>query len=186
MLLEFSIENFSSYKTIQTFSLQATAHKEKEFSLTNRVFWARKNFGLIKTKAIFGGNASGKSNLIAAMSAFWKIINLNLQADNTLNRHIIPFRLDKECVNKPSYFQIIVLIDNIQYRYGFEADKNSIHSEWLYVKKKSEVPYFIREGQNIVSFNQLRFSEIKEVIGCLLYTSPSPRDATLSRMPSSA
>ena len=24
------------------------------------------------------------------------------------------------------------------------------------------------------------------VIGCLLYTSPSPRDATLSRMPSSA
>ena len=25
-----------------------------------------------------------------------------------------------------------------------------------------------------------------EVAGCLLYTSPSPRDATLSRMPSSA
>ena len=33
-------------------------------------------------------------------------------------------------------------------------------------------------------------SEIKEIISdskiCLLYTSPSPRDATLSRMPSSA
>ena len=26
----------------------------------------------------------------------------------------------------------------------------------------------------------------REVIDCLLYTSPSPRDATLSRMPSSA
>ena len=25
-----------------------------------------------------------------------------------------------------------------------------------------------------------------QVVGCLLYTSPSPRDATLSRMPSSA
>ena len=25
-----------------------------------------------------------------------------------------------------------------------------------------------------------------DIIGCLLYTSPSPRDATLSRMPSSA
>ena len=28
--------------------------------------------------------------------------------------------------------------------------------------------------------------EIKAVYPCLLYTSPSPRDATLSRMPSSA
>ena len=29
-------------------------------------------------------------------------------------------------------------------------------------------------------------SLIAEVLDCLLYTSPSPRDATLSRMPSSA
>ena len=28
--------------------------------------------------------------------------------------------------------------------------------------------------------------EIDRLVGCLLYTSPSPRDATLSRMPSSA
>ena len=27
---------------------------------------------------------------------------------------------------------------------------------------------------------------ISQSLGCLLYTSPSPRDATLSRMPSSA
>ena len=27
---------------------------------------------------------------------------------------------------------------------------------------------------------------LRSVLGCLLYTSPSPRDATLSRMPSSA
>ena len=30
------------------------------------------------------------------------------------------------------------------------------------------------------------FQGIQEYFGCLLYTSPSPRDATLSRMPSSA
>ena len=32
----------------------------------------------------------------------------------------------------------------------------------------------------------LPYSEFKQVVDCLLYTSPSPRDATLSRMPSSA
>ena len=30
------------------------------------------------------------------------------------------------------------------------------------------------------------FSKDDETVSCLLYTSPSPRDATLSRMPSSA
>ena len=33
---------------------------------------------------------------------------------------------------------------------------------------------------------QLKYSNGEPVINCLLYTSPSPRDATLSRMPSSA
>ena len=33
--------------------------------------------------------------------------------------------------------------------------------------------------------SEREFAEVK-VLGCLLYTSPSPRDATLSRMPSSA
>ena len=34
----------------------------------------------------------------------------------------------------------------------------------------------------LVTYSQIN----AEVIACLLYTSPSPRDATLSRMPSSA
>ena len=36
-----------------------------------------------------------------------------------------------------------------------------------------------------VSASSFFIHELK-IIGCLLYTSPSPRDATLSRMPSSA
>ena len=54
---------------------------------------------------------------------------------------------------------------------------------------------FLFEGQNKkrVSyetlkrlFENLKKSEWSPVFDCLLYTSPSPRDATLSRMPSSA
>ena len=36
------------------------------------------------------------------------------------------------------------------------------------------------------SFKELDFQTIDKLCNCLLYTSPSPRDATLSRMPSSA
>ena len=35
-------------------------------------------------------------------------------------------------------------------------------------------------------FDQLEFNKEEHPVGCLLYTSPSPRDGLLSRMPSSA
>ena len=54
----------------------------------------------------------------------------------------------------------------------------------------------INNSREIVSISLLSFVGVSAVIsyktlieqinGCLLYTSPSPRDATLSRMPSSA
>ena len=48
---------------------------------------------------------------------------------------------------------------------------------------------FIVTGSDLSSspnVDRLRNLGIEISIGCLLYTSPSPRDATLSRMPSSA
>ena len=46
-------------------------------------------------------------------------------------------------------------------------------------------PFFIPEFSDEIHYEVeiiLKFNKV----GCLLYTSPSPRDATLSRMPSSA
>ena len=53
--------------------------------------------------------------------------------------------------------------------YGLLADRYLIHDEF------DEANHWVDKGLNLV-----------ETYGCLLYTSPSPRDATLSRMPSSA
>ena len=36
------------------------------------------------------------------------------------------------------------------------------------------------------TINRIQLDSLHQLYGCLLYTSPSPRDATLSRMPSSA
>ena len=61
------------------------------------------------------------------------------------------------------------------------------------VGKTTFVKYFINEYQKINNLTQTEitsptFSLLNEyqVKGCLLYTSPSPRDAHESRMPSSA
>ena len=165
MLIEFSVENYKSFKGLQTLTMQATGEKEKGIDVIEhqRLFLAKKNLNILKTKAIFGANSSGKSNIVKAMASFWKILNDNLADKTVLNEYIDAFRLDKTKNNSPTYFQIITVIDGIQYRYGFEADTNKIHSEWLFVKEKKEIFYFTREGQKIINYNKSNFKEIKEV-----------------------
>ena len=65
---------------------------------------------------------------------------------------------------------------------GKQADLAGDDLEML--KKLSTAYQSVRTelGKVIVGQNEV----IEQVMICLLYTSPSPRDATLSRMPSSA
>ena len=48
------------------------------------------------------------------------------------------------------------------------------------IKSYSEIPEDANPNYEVLEHY------LKKYISCLLYTSPSPRDATLSRMPSSA
>jgi len=171
MILEFSVENYKSFKELQTFTMQTAKLKDTKSANSSyqRTFEVNDKLSIVKTKAIYGGNSSGKSNLIGAMSSFWSILRNCLSDDKILYNRIEPFRLDTEIAIKPTFFQIIIVKENIQYRYGFEADKKKIHSEWLYLKKLStkkakETEYFIREGQEIISYNKNSFSEIKNVV----------------------
>ena len=60
---------------------------------------------------------------------------------------------------------------------GNPRDENEIYqSDLKFYKTKEDL---FRSSQEVIDDTQILF-------GCLLYTSPSPRDATLSRMPSSA
>ncbi len=165
MLIEFSVENYKSFKDLQTLTMQATGEKEKGVDTIEyqRLFPAKKNLNLLKTKAIFGANSSGKSNIIKAMTSFWMILQTNLSNELVLKEGIESFFLDETVKSSPTYFQVITIVEGVQYRYGFEADKNKIHSEWLFVKEKKEILYFVREGQKIIDYNKSKFKEILEV-----------------------
>ena len=56
------------------------------------------------------------------------------------------------------------------------------------VSKKFKKHFILCPGFDIKTKEQLvkKFNYLKHHLGCLLYTSPSPRDRTRSRMPSSA
>ena len=75
-------------------------------------------------------------------------------------------------------------------------EKHNIYAESLLVKQKQiaitkqaiqneyESKMIDTQLENEQAQSQLKLNQFKRT--CLLYTSPSPRDATLSRMPSSA
>ena len=156
---EFSFGNFKSFKEIQTLNLSAAKIKShnKEIDVNN-IIDENSNF-FLKTKAIYGANASGKSNIIKALVTFIKIIKTSIKDEDILYL-IDSFRLSTETENEPSFFQLIFWHNNIKYRYGFELDDEKIYAEWLYsTPNKRELPLFIREGKKIIELDKKNYNE---------------------------
>lgn len=160
MIEEFSFGNFWSFKDIQTLNMTAAKIKSKNALLdTNNVFPLNKELSLIKSKAIYGANASGKSNVVKALVTFIRIIRDSAKEEKVLSL-IDSFQLSTETTSQPTFFQLIFRVGKTRYRYGFEADDKSIKSEWLFsTPSKREQPLFIREKNEIVEINQTHFEE---------------------------
>jgi AAA15 family ATPase/GTPase len=120
-----------------------------------------RKYELLNSAIIYGANASGKSNLLKAMS-FMGMLVLNkskvIQSTDTLPHE--PFRLNIETENSSTSFEIVFFINEIKYRYGFELDKSTVYSEWLYADEKGkESKLFYREDNEDNYVNQNKFKE---------------------------
>lgn len=152
MLIEFSVGNYKSFKEKVTFSMVAANIVAKDKKLDdNNVFAVDNELKLLKSAAIYGANASGKSNLAKALSFMkWFMINSFKETQSTEKINVEHFRLSTETEKEPSFFEIVFLMDNQKYRYGFEATQDKVVSEWLfYVPKLRETKLFEREQNKI-------------------------------------
>ncbi len=156
MLIEFSVGNFRSIKEVQTLSFVATSIKELEETNT---FEALPKLRLLKSAGIYGANASGKSNLIKALTTMRVIIFNRDTEQNDINLHQRFFEFDNTMQLKPTFFQMILVIKGKKYRYGFEYYDYKVVSEWLFgTATKNEAYYFTRNLQDI-KVNEKYFKE---------------------------
>lgn len=146
MLLDFSVGNFRSFKSIE--SITMLAQSQKENSNDPRITKVGKHH-ILKTKSIYGSNGSGKSNLAKAILAFWHTITSSGKIDGALAQSMHPFILNEKNPKEPCFFQMTYYHEGITYRYGFEADRDKIFSEWLFGTKQREVCYFLRNNLDI-------------------------------------
>jgi len=125
MLIRFKVGNYLSFNEIQELSMIAGPTRMHSNHICNV-----EDVQLLKLAAIYGANASGKSNLIEAMKEAKQFI-LGTRGIERRNW----FRLKKENKSLPSLFEFEIEIDSTIYSYGFEIiiSEQRIKSEWLYM-----------------------------------------------------
>ena len=132
MLIQFNFRNFKSFKEENTLDMSATSIKEHKEHLIE----TEKNEKFLKIAAIYGANASGKSNVIEAFKYMRYIIfNSFSRANDDKNIITKKFKFSEKEKNGSSLFEVYFRINKIEYQYGFELDENKIIEEWLYETK---------------------------------------------------
>jgi hypothetical protein len=150
MLIQFTIGNFKSFKDRATLSLEARNDDWREEDNVSEDSGLR----LVKAAAIYGPNAGGKSNFLAAMAQFRDLVQ-GSSKDSQKGEPIkvSPFRLHAATEGAPSYFEAIFLQKGTRYRYGFEVTQSEVVAEWLFKQADStrETRLFTREKGEIDS-----------------------------------
>ena len=145
MLIKFSFKNFKSFKNENCLDMEATSLKEHEYNIT------KTDAGdYLKVSAIYGANASGKTNVLEAFGYMKKRILVT--DDSRKNSPIDEENVYSFMINdKPIALEVEILARNGKiYKYGFEVAKDEIISEWLYVKRINKFyEIFERENNNL-------------------------------------
>ncbi len=166
MLIEFSIANFRSFRDEVTFSMVASPLKTNGGQLDDRnCFAAPGSINLLSSAAIYGANASGKSNFVAAFDFMTRFVRRSHDnTERTGGIEVEPFRLNTETETEPSYFEVLFIVDDEHFRYGFEATSESVVTEWLHILPTNPKPGLVEiAGQEVKLFerdgNEIRLDQ---------------------------
>jgi len=124
MLVEFRVGNYRSFREEQTLSLVASKDTELDDNCVDQG-----KLRLLKAVGIYGPNASGKSNLIKALSTMQQMIIT--QAGPGEKLPVTPFKLDDKYSKEPSSFEVTFYHGEVRYQYGFTATSERVCDEWL-------------------------------------------------------
>ncbi len=151
MLIEFSIENFRSFKEKVTLSLLSSSDKSLDDNLIKTD--VLNNYNLLRSEAIYGANASGKSNIVFALNSLKNLVKNSHKFQKGTKIDYSPFKLDKKYLSLPSKFEVIFIKNNIRYVYGVSFTSEKIIDEYLcYYPKGRKALIFERKDTDNYRF----------------------------------
>lgn len=161
MLVAFSVENYRSFQERVTLSMVAADLKSRPETLDHtNVFPAHDDLHLLTSAAVYGANAGGKSNLVAAIR-FMRSLVLNSSRETRLREpvNVAPFRLSSDTADQPSFFEIVFIDQGEIYRYGFLVSQQRVEEEWLFATRTTREGYLFERTHDSIKVNRRSFKE---------------------------
>jgi hypothetical protein len=158
VLISFSVENFRSYREKQTLSLLADESDELLENTIPLEIAALRGKRVLRTAAIYGANASGKSNFIRAFEELTKNVRFSVK-DGTSESERLPiaFGLDENWRSRPSHFSATFVIEGVLYVYELECS-DRVFLEELTAFPKTHPQRLFRRTVNQAGESEWHFS----------------------------
>ena len=158
MLIQFIVKNYRSFYEEETLNLlgskDETLKNNNTFILNKELL--KENDLVLKSALIYGNNASGKSNLLKALSYMQDAVMTSNYSDIISKNEPFIFIVN----NDDTLFLINIVENNIYYEYGFTINDGRIKSEWLNKRSERLTPIFKRENDvcYIISKEQIKYN----------------------------
>lgn len=153
MVHELRIKNFLSFKEETVISFEASKDDFKQDSL---LVTMNDGTRLSRIAIIYGANACGKSNLLAAFEFlfwFWERLTDNQETSTGVE----PFALDINTPSQPSEFELKLYVNEKKYVYQLKLNTKAILSEKLLVYNSNQPSLLMHrelvDGNTILKFN---------------------------------
>lgn len=188
MILEFTITNYRSIRDETTFSLVAESSKSKSFNVFNQPLSNNDDVDLLKVAAIYGPNASGKTNIMRGLYSILKLIKKNTLSAGDKIPYYDPFKFDVSTRNKPCEFKLVFVgPSNIKHIYEIAFNQTQITKEKLiYYPKGHPTDLFERVSNNSAeeldkiilgnSLNKKEYTVFSNRLGLETFGNQNPHD----------
>lgn len=138
MLIRFVVKNFLSFRDETEFNMLSGNFKIHP----DHIYEEAQDYKLLRTAAIYGANASGKSNFVTAIEA---LKNFVTEGISDTPEELVPrfFKLEDHCKNLPTEFEIEFMVGEKVYRYFVSFLGSVINKEWLIQISNKKRPFVI-------------------------------------------
>lgn len=159
MLIDFEVENFRSYREPKRFSMVASSSKELP---ENTIALHDQDLKLLRSAAVYGANASGKSNLMAAMHFLGDM--LDAPTSRPISHSVIfsPFALDRDSSGKAVKFTVRFLAEGTPYKYSAAFRPEGIEEEKLSAYPLGREQVWFHRERDKTDFNRTHLKGQKQ------------------------
>ncbi len=155
MLLNFKFKNWKSFAEENEISCYSSYVKQHG---NRRAYIKKYKHNILPVKAIFGGNAAGKSNVISALEFLRSMITESINIQDKIA--VKTFEFDESLKKEPVEFELQFLVEEYIYHYRIIVTRDRILEEELRFENSKSIHLIFSRNKNKFEFGK-KYNENK-------------------------